>query len=81
MKLTAAVSTLVLAAAATAAWGHPGHGAVGEAHLFVDLLALGGILALALPFFCVTPSSIRRAEGSARPAAINSPGRGRRRCP
>ncbi|MBX3714852.1 MAG: hypothetical protein KF738_02525 [Burkholderiales bacterium] len=46
MKLTAAVTTLVLAAAATAAWGHPGHGAVGEAHHFVDLLALGGILAV-----------------------------------
>jgi uncharacterized membrane protein YphA (DoxX/SURF4 family) len=43
MKLTAALTTLVLAAAATAAWGHPGHGAAGEAHHFVDLLALGGI--------------------------------------
>ena len=43
MKLTAALSTLALAAVATAAWGHPGHGAVGESHHFVDLLALGGI--------------------------------------
>jgi uncharacterized membrane protein YphA (DoxX/SURF4 family) len=43
MKLTAALTTLALAAAATAAWGHPGHGAQGEAHHFVDLLALGGI--------------------------------------
>jgi hypothetical protein len=43
MKLTTALATTVLAAAATAAWAHPGHGAVGEAHHFVDLLALGGI--------------------------------------
>ncbi|MCM2328629.1 MAG: hypothetical protein NDI88_12120 [Lysobacter sp.] len=42
MRFTAAASTLVLAAA-TAAWAHPGHGAAGEAHHFVDLLALGGI--------------------------------------
>ncbi|MCL4688165.1 MAG: hypothetical protein KJ007_06320 [Burkholderiales bacterium] len=46
MKLTAAVTTLVLAAAATAAWGHPGHGAVGEAHHLIDFLARGGILAV-----------------------------------
>lgn len=46
MKLKAAISTLVLAAAATAAWAHPGHGATGEAHHFVDLLALGGIAAV-----------------------------------
>jgi hypothetical protein len=44
MRLTAALSSAVLAAAATAAWGHPGHGAVGEAHHFTDLLALGAIL-------------------------------------
>ncbi|MDH5265751.1 MAG: hypothetical protein OEX21_13465 [Betaproteobacteria bacterium] len=43
MKRSAAFCTLVLAAVATAAWGHPGHGAQGEAHHFVDLLALGGI--------------------------------------
>jgi hypothetical protein len=43
MKVTAAFTTLVLVAAATAAWGHPGHGATGDAHHFVDLLALGGI--------------------------------------
>jgi len=46
MKVTAALTTLVLAAAATAAWGHPGHGATVEAHHLVDLLALGGILAV-----------------------------------
>jgi hypothetical protein len=43
MKLAATLTALVLAAAATAAWGHPGHGAPGEAHHFVDLLALGAI--------------------------------------
>ncbi|MGE0358678.1 MAG: hypothetical protein AB7P08_17380 [Burkholderiales bacterium] len=37
---------LALAAVATAAWGHPGHGAEGETHHFVDLLALGGIAAV-----------------------------------
>ncbi|HEX4944824.1 MAG TPA: hypothetical protein VFV55_10750 [Usitatibacteraceae bacterium] len=46
MKLTTALVTFVLAAAATTAWGHPGHGAEGQAHHFVDLLALGGIAAL-----------------------------------
>ena len=46
MKLTTALATTALAAAATAAWGHPGHGAEGEAHHFVDLLALGGIAAV-----------------------------------
>ena len=51
MKLTTALATTVLAAAATAAWGHPGHGAVGEAHHFVGLLALGAIaVALAIVF-------------------------------
>ena len=43
MRLAAAASTLVLAAVATAAWAHPGHGAAAEAHHFIDLLALGGI--------------------------------------
>ena len=43
MRLAAAASTLVLAAFATAAWAHPGHGAAAEAHHFIDLLALGGI--------------------------------------
>ena len=42
MKRTT-LTAIVLAAVATAAWGHPGHGATGEAHHFVDLLALGGI--------------------------------------
>ena len=42
MKRTT-LTAIVLAAVATAAWGHPGHGAAGEAHHFVDLLALGGI--------------------------------------
>ena len=46
MRLTTAISTLVLAAVATAAWAHPGHGAAGESHHFVDLLALGGIAAV-----------------------------------
>jgi hypothetical protein len=46
MRLKAVISTAVLAAAATAAWAHPGHGAEGEAHHFVDLLALGGIAAV-----------------------------------
>ena len=46
MKRTTAVTAFVLAAAATAAWGHPGHGAAGETHHFVDLLALGGIAAV-----------------------------------
>jgi uncharacterized membrane protein YphA (DoxX/SURF4 family) len=45
MKRMTALAVLVLAAA-TAAWGHPGHGATGEAHHFVDLLALGGIAAV-----------------------------------
>ena len=45
MKRTTLIA-IVLAAAATAAWGHPGHGAAGEAHHFVDLLALGGIAAV-----------------------------------
>jgi len=43
MKLTTALVTTILAAAATAAWGHPGHGAEGLYHHLVDLLALGGI--------------------------------------
>ena len=43
MKVTAALTTLVLAAAATAAWGHPGHGSEGLYHHLVDLLALGAI--------------------------------------
>ncbi len=43
MKLITALVPIVLAAAATAAWGHPGHGAQGQAHHFVDLLALGAI--------------------------------------
>lgn len=42
MKRTT-LTAIILAAVATAAWGHPGHGATGEAHHFVDLLALGGI--------------------------------------
>ncbi len=45
MKRTT-LTAIVLAAVATAAWGHPGHGATGEAHHFVDLLALGGIAAV-----------------------------------
>lgn len=45
MKRTT-LTAIVLAAVATAAWGHPGHGAVGETHHFVDLLALGGIAAV-----------------------------------
>ena len=45
MKRTTLIA-IVLAAAATAAWGHAGHGASGEAHHFVDLLALGGIAAV-----------------------------------
>ena len=43
MKLKTLLPTLALAAAATAAWAHPGHGAQGEAHHVFDLLALGGI--------------------------------------
>ena len=43
MKRIAAPIALFLAATATAAWGHPGHGAPGEAHHFIDLLALAGI--------------------------------------
>ena len=46
MKRMTALTAFVLAAAATAAWGHPGHGATGEAHHFVDLLAFGGIAAV-----------------------------------
>ena len=45
MKPTTALSTFILVAAATA-WGHPGHGAEGVTHHFVDLLALGGIAAI-----------------------------------
>jgi len=45
MKRTTLIA-IVLAAVATAAWGHPGHGATGDAHHFVDLLALGGIAAV-----------------------------------
>ncbi len=45
MKRTT-LTAIVLAAVATAAWGHPGHGATGAAHHFVDLLALGGIAAV-----------------------------------
>jgi hypothetical protein len=43
MKLKPALATLVLAAASTAAWAHPGHGAEGLYHHLVDLLALGVI--------------------------------------
>jgi uncharacterized membrane protein YphA (DoxX/SURF4 family) len=43
MKLTHAMTSLVYAAAAITAWGHPGHGAEGATHHFVDLLALAGI--------------------------------------
>lgn len=46
MKLTQAVTTLILASAATAAWGHPGHGSEGLWHHVVDFLALGGIAAV-----------------------------------
>ncbi len=46
MKTKSVISAVVLAAAATAAWAHPGHGATGEAHHFMDLLALGGIAAV-----------------------------------
>ena len=46
MKLRPALATLVLAAASTAAWSHPGHGAEGLWHHVVDLLALGGIAAV-----------------------------------
>jgi len=45
MKRTLALTALFLAAA-TGAWAHPGHGAVGEAHHVIDLLALGGIAAV-----------------------------------
>lgn len=45
MKRRLAYTALFLAAA-TGAWAHPGHGAVGEAHHFIDLLALGGIAAV-----------------------------------
>ncbi len=43
MKPRTALATLALAAASTAAWGHPGHGAEGLYHHLVDLLALGAI--------------------------------------
>ncbi len=43
MKLKSLLSTLVLAAASTAAWSHSGHGAEGLYHHLVDLLALGAI--------------------------------------
>ena len=43
MKLTHAMTSLVYAAAAITAWGHPGHGAEGIWHHVVDLLAIGGI--------------------------------------
>jgi hypothetical protein len=43
MRLTTALATLSLAAFATAAWGHPGHGAIGPYHHLADVLALGGI--------------------------------------
>ena len=43
MKLKTVLTTVALAGAATAAWGHPGHGAEGLYHHLVDLLALGVI--------------------------------------
>ena len=43
MKPITLAAIAVFAATATTAWGHPGHGAVGPYHHFVDLLALGGI--------------------------------------
>lgn len=43
MKPRTVLSTVALAAAATTAWGHPGHGAEGLYHHLVDLLALGVI--------------------------------------
>ena len=46
MKLTPILTTVVLASAATTAWGHPGHGAEGIWHHVVDLLAIGGIAAV-----------------------------------
>jgi len=47
-RITALIATLALAAVATAAWGHPGHGATGPYHHFVDLLAIGGIAVILL---------------------------------
>ena len=41
MKPKSLLSTLVLAAASTAAWSHSGHGAEGLYHHLVDLVALG----------------------------------------
>ncbi len=46
MKPVVTLVTLMLVALATAAWGHPGHGAQGETHHLVDLLALAGIVAV-----------------------------------
>jgi hypothetical protein len=46
MGLKQLLAAAALAAVATAAWGHPGHGATGSYHHFVDLLALGGIAAV-----------------------------------
>lgn len=46
MKLLSALIPFALAVAATAAWGHPGHGAEGAHHHVLDFLALGGIAAV-----------------------------------
>ena len=46
MKRAVPLAAACLAAFATAAWGHPGHGAAGPYHHLADLLALGAIAAV-----------------------------------
>lgn len=46
MKPATTIAALCLATVATAAWGHPGHGAAGPYHHLTDLLALGAIAAV-----------------------------------